>query len=258
MLKTIKLLLFVALLAGLLIFGGQYFVGYFAKDQIERVASQALGAKVAVGQVRLSLFEGYGEIAGLSIASPEGFRAEEAFGVESVSFDLDPASLLGSPIRIETFAVQNARAVYEVNEKGKGNLNVLLENLSASSGGQSESSTPETPETEAPQTPDDAESASSKKIAVGSVRVANTELVLDLESLGSKRYEETLPEFSAEQVGGEVGLPPEALGREIARVMLRNILAQAEEKYKDKVKTQLKDKVLKGIGTKLQGLLEKL
>lgn len=247
--KAIKFLVYLAIFGAVLVFGGQFFAGYYAKDQIERVASQSFGAKVAVGSVRLSLLKGYGEINGLSIASPEGYRAGEALGVDSVSFDLDPMSLLSSPIRVEGFAVQHARAVYELDERGKGNLNVLLENLSAASNDGA---------TDTPDTTEPAEPAAAKNISIGSVSVANTALTLDLQSMGKKRYEETLPEFTAENVGGEAGLPPAALGKEIVRVMLSNILKEAETKYKARIKSQLKDKLMQGIGGKLEGLLDKL
>lgn len=246
--KIIKFLICLVVLIVLLGAGGQFFAGYYIKDQIGRAATEAVGAPVVVSQVRLSLLEGAGEITGLTIGNPVGYQSTEAFGIDRVRFNIDLASLMQSPIRIEEFTVQHARAVYEVDAQGKGNIQVLLENLSATTesdvGGE-----PQAPETE--------NTSPAPQISIGNVSVANTDLTLDLQAIGKKRYAETLPEFSAENVGGEAGLPPAALGQEIVRVMLHNILKQTQDKYKNQLKLQLKDKLLKGIGSKLEGLLDK-
>lgn len=246
--KIIKFLIGLVVLIVLLGAGGQFFAGYYIKDQIGRAATEAVGAPVVVSQVRLSLLEGAGEITGLTIGNPAGYQSPEAFGIDRVRFNIDLGSLMQSPIRIEEFMVQHARAVYEVDAQGKGNIQVLLENLTAAneSDGGGESQTPETDKTSA-----------APQISIGNVSVANTDLTLDLQAIGKKRYAETLPEFRAENVGGEAGLPPAALGQEIVRVMLHNILKQTQDKYKNQLKLQLKDKLLKGIGSKLEGLLDK-
>jgi hypothetical protein len=82
-----------------------------------------------------------------------------------------------------------------------------------------------------------------------------------MQAFGGKRAAETLSEFRAEKIGGETGLVPHALGREMARILLKNILLAAERKYKERVKTGLRDKLMEalqeGVGEKIESFLEK-
>lgn len=252
MFKFVKGLTTFGIVSVILVFCGQFGITHFTKYQLETLASQVLGTAVSVDAVRLSFLEGRGQIKGLSIANPSGYRAQEAFGLDALTFDLAPLSLFATPILIERFTVERARATYEVNEKGLGNLNLLLERLSQQADGAEPESAQDQAETVGPR----------RNVAVGKISVANTELVLDFESYGKERYEETLPEFHAENVGGAEGLPPDQLGKAVVRVMLRNIITQAQARYKEKVKDGIKRKLLdalkEGVGNQLDGLLEKL
>jgi len=248
MLKVIKFILSIAILLVIAVFGATYYMNHHALDVIEQAGTQTLGATVTVGKVHFAPYKGLFEISGLSIANPEGFRESEALGVDRITFDMVPQSLFSSPIHIESFVIQHLRTAYEVNEKGQGNLQVLLRNLS--------SDAPLEPaETQAPESSKNQKS--TIKLVIDHFSAVETTLTINLEAIGAKRYEETLPTFSVEGIGGQEGLPPEQLGKEIVQVVLERIVNQAQDSYKEKVKTNLKDKIIQGLGDKFKGLMDK-
>jgi len=253
MLRPLKLAVSCCVLAVIIFYGGPFALGVAAKIGLERQGAEMFGVPVSVERVRLDLLKGEVELTELSLVNPEGYRVGEALGVSRLYFDLTLSSLLGSPIKIDNVIVEHARATYEVNERAIGNLNVLLERLS---GEDNTSRNGDTGQGSAP-----AGKKKEAKIRVDQVLVVDTVLTLDMQAFGGKRAAETLSEFRAEKIGGETGLVPHALGREMARILLKNILLAAERKYKERVKTGLRDKLMEalqeGVGEKIESFLEK-
>lgn len=250
----------VVVLAGVLYFmlGS---INEFVKTQIETLASHSLQTTVSVANVNIELTEGLGEISGFEVANPAGYQQASAFRFDTVRLDIGPASLLSSPIVIEEILLDSVSVLYELNAQGKGNLNVLLDAVSQDTASSSQPSK----QTSAAET----DQGEPLLIRVKKISVKDTGLALDFSALGQDRYEEVLPTFYANNIGGEKGLPPDQLGQEIAQVMLQNLTREAEKKQKEKLKKKLKekakaelekhlgDKVDAELGGQLKGLLNK-
>lgn len=249
------------ILIGLLILlltlaGAAYFllgdINSIVKSQIEKHGSSTLQTRVNVDDVNIKLLEGLGEINGFSVANPKGFSQASALGFHTVRLDIDTQSITTMPIIVEEILIDSVATLYELNAQAKGNLNVLLEQLSA--GSASESSTQKASD----------ESASGKsdiRIVIKKIVVKDTRLALDLTALGDKKYDETLPSFTLNNIGGTQGLAPEALGQAIGKSLLNNIIKQAKQKQSEKLADKVKDKAMEKLqekgGEKLKGLMDR-
>ncbi|MDX1451032.1 MAG: hypothetical protein R3183_00640 [Oleiphilaceae bacterium] len=228
-------------------------------EQIEVQGTKALGVPVAVDDVVIRLMDGLGEIRGFSIANPKGFSDAPLMSFASVRLDIDTEKLSTTPLVIEEVSIDSASALYELNAQAQGNVNVLLDqlkrNMPASSGGKTEN-------TDASST-----SEGDIRLVVKRVVIKDTQLKLDLTGIGQKAYDETLPTFSASNIGGSEGLPPAELGAKIAEAMLDNLVDAAAAKQKERLKQKAidkaKEKVQEELGDKLKdndkvkGLMEK-
>ncbi len=222
------------------------------KNQIEKHGTSVLHTSVKVSDVNIRLIEGLGEIKGFSVANPKGFSENAALGFDTIRLDIGTENITEMPIIIEEIMIDSVSTLYELNAQAKGNLNALLDQLT--SGRSSESSIAETPK-------DSSESKTDMRIVVKKLVIKDTKLALDLTALGDKKYDEVLPTFAVNNIGGTQGLPPEELGKAIGKSLLDNIIKQAKEKQKDKLADKLKEKAMEKLkekgGEKLEGLLNR-
>lgn len=225
-------------------------------EQIEVQGSKMLGVPVNVDAVTLKLLDGFGEIKGLSVGNPQGFSNATLLGFDAVRLDIDTEKLSTNPLVIEEVTIDSASALYELNAQAQGNVNVLLDQLKRNAPAG---------KTQAPSegTTEDTGQESDLRLIVKQVVIKDTRLKLDLTGIGQKAYDETLPTFTANNVGGRDGLPPAALGAKIAEAMLDNLVDAAAEKQKEKLKQKAIDKAKEKVEEKLKdnekvkGLLDK-
>ncbi len=224
-------------------------------EQIEVQGTKVLGVPVSVDAVTLKLLDGFGEIRGFSVANPQGFSANSLLGFDAVRLDIDTAQLSTTPLVIEEITIDSASALYELNAQAQGNVNVLLDQLKRNA--------PASKPQQASETAASGDAGSDLRLVVKQVVVKDTRLKLDLTAIGQKAYDETLPTFTARDIGGSEGLPPAALGAKIAEAMLDNLVDAATEKQKEKLKQKAIDKAKEKVEDKLKdnekvkGLLDK-
>src|SRR5437016_947696 len=79
-------------------------------DRIIKAGVETAGPKIAQVQVKLagvshSLFSGKGEINGLVVGNPEGYKTESAIKVGGVSLALQPSSIFSRKILVDSINV---------------------------------------------------------------------------------------------------------------------------------------------------------
>jgi len=240
----------------LVIGGGAYYLlgdlNSIIKGQIEKHGTGALKTSVTVSDVNIKLLDGMGEIKGFSVANPEGFSAGSALAFDTVRLDIGTDNITEMPIVIEEIMIDSVATLYEMNAQAKGNLNVLLDQLSSGSSDSNAS---------AEVTSDSSSEKSDIRIVVKKLVIKDTKLALDLSALGDKKYDETLPTFSVANIGGTKGLAPDEVGQAIGKRLLKNIVRQAKEKQKEKLAGKVKEKAMEKLkeqgGEKLEGLLNR-
>jgi len=246
----VALVVLILVAGGVLFFSGS--INSIVKEQIETHGSNALNTKVEVAGVDIKLLDGFGEITGFSMANLKGFSTTAALGFDTVRLDIGTENITEMPIIIEEILIDSISTLYELNAQGKGNLNVLVDQI----GSQASS---EKTEQDAPDS--EPASESDVRIVVKKLVIKDTQLALDLTAIGQKKYDETLPTFAIENIGGTKGLPPEELGQAMGKSLLDNIIQQAKQKQKEKLKAKVKEKLMKELnekgGEKLKGLLNK-
>ena len=99
-----------------------------------------MGPKVAkvdikLGGINLSPFSGKGEISGLVVGNPEGFKAPNAIKIGSATVAMKPSSLLSDKIVIRSVTIQAAEITFEGALGGNNNLSKIMANVEAATGG---------------------------------------------------------------------------------------------------------------------------
>ncbi|MCU0898552.1 MAG: hypothetical protein MUC55_13795 [Burkholderiales bacterium] len=97
---------------------------HVAKRAIEHFGSEALGVEVGVDRVKLSPMDGHGEILGLRIANPAGFRRPNVATAARIEIEVDPATIAADVIVIRKLEVSAPAIVYETARSG-ANLDAL-------------------------------------------------------------------------------------------------------------------------------------
>ncbi len=104
------------------------------RGAVVTVGPQVTKSSFALEKFSLSPFSGRGEIRGLVIGNPEGFKTPSAFELGSVKIKLQPGSLFSDCIVIDEIFVDAPVVTYEQGLTGT-NIGALLKNVEAFTGG---------------------------------------------------------------------------------------------------------------------------
>ncbi|KZY37836.1 MULTISPECIES: hypothetical protein [unclassified Oleiphilus] len=224
------------------------------KEQVETHGSKALQSAVVVEGVDIRLMDGFGELSDFSVANPNGFTPTSALGFGIVRLDIGTENITEMPIVIGEVLVDSLSALYELNAQGKGNLNVLLEQITSQASADSGKSG------SADKTKEESGADSDVRIVIKKLTIKDTQLALDLSALGQKKYDETLPTFAVSNVGGSAGLPPKELAQAMGKQILDKLIKEAKAKQTEKLKAKAKEKLMEKLeekgGDKLKGLMK--
>jgi len=101
------------------------------KSNIESTTSQMLETSVEVNDVAISILDGSGNIAGVTIHNPEVFSDNPAVKLQQISMKVNLYSLLSDTVIVEEIHIQKPNLYYEQKASGS-NLNALTDKLSDS------------------------------------------------------------------------------------------------------------------------------
>lgn len=182
---------------------------------LETVGSELLGSEVRVGSVDVDLRAGRASVRGLEVANPRGeglaFSDTPALRFGEIAVTIDPASLAGETVVLETVSVDAPLANLEVTPGGM-NLVVLSRNLDHAR--RESADTPSSGET--PQ-----------RFSLRELRIAQGTLRADATAVGREVREQPLPSLALADFGGARGIEASELGRQMFRAYLLSVLAQA-------------------------------
>ncbi|MGA4643761.1 AsmA family protein [Limisphaera sp. 4302-co] len=135
----------VVILAAVLVVAG-VFLGRMVKGAVETWGPQIAGVSIQLQDVGLSPWSGRGEVRGLVVGNPEGYKTPHAIRVEMARVDLDPASVLRDKVHIRMIEVDSPEITLELGPGGN-NLKKILANVEAATGGTDTAGTEPTPST---------------------------------------------------------------------------------------------------------------
>ena len=212
-------------------------LGSIVKAAVNRVGPTITQTTFVLNGANISPFSGSGTLKDLTIGNPKGWTTDHAFYLKEISISLVPTSVTGDHIVINSILIDNPENIYETTITNS-NLQDLLKNIQASTGG--------TAQTETKPAQAETKPAKETKIEIKSFRLQN--VTIKVAGAGSV-YTVTLPELVMENLGTqEGGLTP----NQLATAVVKEITAQvAKAALSSAAKKGLLDKASEG----LRGLL---
>ncbi|MHC4819832.1 MAG: DUF748 domain-containing protein [Planctomycetota bacterium] len=113
-----------------------------ARSVIESEGSKALGVELTLEKLSLSLFGGEAKLGDMKIANPEGYTDDQFFGLGAGHASVSYGSLGEDTIVIPEIVFEDVNVSLE-KDGGKGNYDVLIENLEKYAGEGEEEETTE-------------------------------------------------------------------------------------------------------------------
>jgi uncharacterized protein involved in outer membrane biogenesis len=199
---------------------------------IEDKGSQVVATDVAVSGVDISLRQGRGTIAGLSVASPDGFEASHVFTLGEITVALDLDSVRKDPIVIEEIRVRAPVVNAEILQTGSSNIGELQKNIqqytaSLGEGGQ--------------------QSGDVKRIRIKRFVFEKGRIEVNASALGLEERLLDLPTIQLDDIGSPEGALPDEIAQAVLGALTRKATAEIaragiENKVKDLVTDQAGDK----------------
>lgn len=198
------------------------------KGAIEGAGSELLGVPVTVASVELDLKSGMGQISGITIANPVGYKAANAFRMDTIRLGLDLSSLRKQPIVIRELNIQSPTVDLEVNEQGGSNMQTLLDNIKQNSA--------KTDEKAAEEQPSQEETDTKEPVKLSFTKLAITGVTVNGVVPGQEPTQVVLSDIVKENVGGTEGLTPAQVGGVIiGDIAAQSLQAIVEKKLSEKM-----------------------
>ena len=116
------------------------FLGQIVQSGVSTIAPMIAGVPVEIGDVSISVFQGYVELKDVKVGNPEGFGAENMLTLKRAVFDIDLGSLFSDKIRIEEITVTGLDLYYE-QKLTTNNVAALQANVEKNLGKKAEENT---------------------------------------------------------------------------------------------------------------------
>ena len=219
------LLLVVVIGIGGLVFYGVQNIDNLIHQAVEKYGSQAVGTQVSLDDVKVNLGEGRIELLGLQVANPPGYKTPYAFALNQIAVQVQPGSFTGGPIVVDEITIDQPSINAEEKGLSQMNLSDLSKNLS---GGNNSKPAPSESSGGAAELPN---------IAVIAFNFSRANISLVSEEYGDRTIE--MPSFTAKNLGGANGLPPDQL----AVALFAEVLDQATNAVKRATRDRAKQEV---------------
>lgn len=220
----------VIVFAFILAVGGLVFYAFrnisaIVEAAIEKYGSRVIGVNVDVSAVRIRPSSGEGSISGLTVANPPGFSSPHIFTLDDISVRLMPDSVAKSPIVIDEIRVSRPEVFYEMNSRGRSNLDVIRKKI----------------ETAAGRKPSPERNGQDKEVRLLIRRLVfeNGKVHASAPSLAQKRVLINLSRLDMRDVGGDRGATPADIAESVASTLAREaakavVRSESEQLLRDK------------------------
>lgn len=190
-----------------------FFLGDIVKKGMETVGPKITQTTLTVDSIHVSILTGSGGVNGLVLGNPEGFKSTNAISVGKAAVSVTPLSVLGDKIVIKSVEVREPEINFEGNPFGANNLQKIMDNVSAFTGGPQD----KTADTNAPAKPGAPKPA--KKLQVDDFLIVGAKvhaIISGVPGLGIKEITLPLPDIHLSNLGqGPDGITPAALIKEV-------------------------------------------
>jgi hypothetical protein len=212
---------------------------------IEHYGSGATHTDVRVSSVKIQLRAGEGSVKGLSIANPSGFSTPSAFNLGGITIRLDTGSVTGDPVVVEEIRVSQPQVTYEIDSRGRSNINALKDNLQKSPRKTTSKQEPE---------------GKKKNLVIRNLIVEQGKIDVRLAVRPGEPLTVNLPRIELSNLGGAQGLPPDRIAKDILTVLMRDVGSAAAtagvSKYLGKSIEEVKSEMKRGVEEKVSESLD--
>jgi hypothetical protein len=186
------------------------------KAAIEKYGSRATGTAVRVGSIHVGLKEGKGELRGLTIANPPGFRGMYAFSLGETAIGIDIKSITRNVKVIDEILVRGLKIDFETNEDRSVNLNELKNHLA--------------PEKRSEPRKKAGKSGDGPRLIIRRLLFTEGVVHVRMATGVEKKYELPLPAVEMRNLGGNSGAAPDQIARQIIGELCGRALREVERK----------------------------
>lgn len=187
-------------------------LGGIVKKGVESVGPMVTKVDVKLGGANVSPFSGNGQLSGLVVGNPEGFKTPSAIKVGEVSVGVKPGSVFSDKVVVTSVRVINPEITFEGSLKGS-NLSKILDNVNAaaaSAGGGGGSS------------------GSGKKLQVDEFVISGAKVNLSATMLGGKAVTVPLPDIRLADLGqGPNGITAGELTQKVMKELMQEVTKAA-------------------------------
>jgi hypothetical protein len=198
------------------------------KGAIEGVGSELLGVPLTVTAVELDVRGGRGQITGLNIGNPPGYKSPQAFKMDLIRLGISYDSIGKQPLVISELNIQNPVVELELKDDGSTNLQQLMNNMQQNGAKADQKAAEQQPDTGAVEKGEPARIA-IKKLVIAGVTVKVQAIDEPVETV-------TLPDIVLNDVGRQTGLTPAEIGQLIVgEIINQSLAATIERKMTEKL-----------------------
>lgn len=208
------------------------FVVVLSLDKIVKAGVETVGptltkTTVTLDGVSIGPIRGFGEIRNLVVGNPEGYQGEYAITLGKAHLDLDPGSLLGDKLVVESMVVEGVDIILEGGLK-ENNLTAIQKNVASFAG-----ATETTPAEPAPEPA--ANEGAAKKLQVNHFKIEGAKVHLRLSMLGGGNLTITAPPIEMSDLGtGPDGITVAELVKRAMKELTDDVLIAAGKAVADK------------------------
>ena len=189
--------------------------------------------------MNIDLKNGSGEISGLKIRNPAGYKARNAFDMKVLRLGIDLATISSQPLVLNEVTIDSPEVNLEITAEGKNNLQELLNNIKKNA--------PRADETAAAEQ----ESGEPVLMTIKQLIITGVTFRSDNPLQKDSPKSGTLPTIKKSNIGGTQGTTPGKVGEAIISELGGAILQQAlEKKFMDVVNEKTAG-ALEGLGKML-------
>lgn len=171
------------------------------EQAIESYGTELTGTSVRLDSVDLSASSGQGVLRGLTVANPEGFADRDVFSLDEISVTLDVTSLTSNPVIIEEVRIDSPRIFFEMNKEGKSNIDMIRKRVESQ---------------QAPKSEGESEvGGEATRLIIRKFTLSQGQVDVDAEAYLKKSMTVDLKPVQLTNLGGEQGMAPSAIGKEI-------------------------------------------
>jgi len=190
------------------------FLNSIVKKGVETIGPQLTQVEVRLNRANISPFSGDGQLDGLVVGNPPGYKTPSAIQVGEVKVKVEIGSLLSDVIVLDFVNIQSPEITLEGGLK-QNNLTKILENLDAATG-EAEKKTTEKP------------APAGKKIKVKDLVISGAKARVNMTLTGGKTVTVSVPDIHLTNIGAdENGVSPAELSQRIIKAMLEGVVKSA-------------------------------